>query len=307
MTNKIIRIATRKSPLALWQAEHVAKKLKAQWPQVQTELVPMQTSGDNYLKDRLLSIGGKGLFIKELEIALLNNKADIAVHSMKDMPATLPDGLRLSVICKRDNPFDALVSQSHASLDEFPKGAVIGTSSLRRQSQILASRPDLIIKTLRGNIHTRISKLENNEYDGIILAASGLIRMSFEEKIQQVIACEIMLPACGQGALGIECRENDSEIQEIIDPLNDDVTSVCVNTERYVNEKLGGSCHAPIAIFCRKISDEQLSLQAKLLSPNGDQFIYAEQKGKFTQALELADVCVQELLQKGAEKLLSIK
>ncbi|MDF1758604.1 MAG: hydroxymethylbilane synthase [Legionellaceae bacterium] len=307
MANNKIRIATRKSPLALWQAEHVANRLKSLWPQLQTELIPMLTSGDNYLKDRLQTIGGKGLFMKELEIALVEDRADIAVHSMKDVPAVLPDGLKIDVICKRENPFDALVSQKYANLADFPDGSIIGTSSLRRQSQIQAFRPKLQIKTLRGNIHTRISKLENEDYDGIILAASGLIRMGFNSKISQEINSDIMLPACGQGALGIESRVGDSKLLDLIKPLNDTNSSLCIRTERYVNKILGGGCHSPIGIFCQITENNELFLQTKVLSPNGEQEIYAFETGTFNESQEIANKCVETLLQKGAKKLLSIE
>lgn len=307
MKNNIIRIATRKSLLALWQANYIATLLKTNWPELKTELVPMQTSGDQYLKDKLLHIGGKGLFVKELELAMINNVADIAVHSMKDMPSSLPNGLNLKIVANRANPYDALVSQKFSSLTEFPDGAIIGTSSLRRQAQILAYHPRITVKNLRGNIHTRIKKLEDKEYDGIILAASGLQRMELNAKISEIIPENIMLPACGQGALGIEYRENDHDILKFIKPLSDELTSLCVNTERYINMQLGGSCHAPIGIFCKPIDESNLILKVKVLSPDGKDSIYDEQTDLIKNRAAMADRSISILKQKGVEKLLSIK
>ncbi|OGV28086.1 MAG: hydroxymethylbilane synthase [Legionellales bacterium RIFCSPHIGHO2_12_FULL_35_11] len=305
MVKKLIRIATRKSPLALWQAEHIANRLKKHWPDIETKLIPLQTTGDINLKDKLQSIGGKGLFIKELEIALLKNEADIAVHSMKDVPAILPEVLTLPVICKRDNPFDALVSKKYSKLSDFPKGAIIGTSSLRRQSQIKKFRPDLEIKVLRGNINTRLAKLAKDEFDGILLAASGLIRMNLESEISEILQPEIMLPACGQGALGIEIRQNDLDIKKYISTLQDDITALCVITERYINGKLGGSCHTPIGIFCETTPNSGISIKVRILSPSGEEEISAETIGNISKSQSLADECIDILMNKGAKKLLS--
>lgn len=303
MTNKIIRIASRKSPLALWQANSVAHNIKLHWPEIKTQIVPMQTKGDQHLKDRLQLIGGKGLFIKELETALLNNQADIAVHSMKDVPSNCPDGLELTAICKRESPYDALLSNKYNCLSEFPSGSIIGTSSLRRESQILASYPELKIKTLRGNIHTRIDKMKNGEYDGIILAESGLTRMSLQHEIKIILSEQIMLPACGQGALGIECRSYDHQILEIIKPLNDEETATCVRTERYVNRGLGGSCHSPIGVFCRLL-DNKLKLSVKVLSLDGKQIVSSEQSGDIVDWQNIAEISLKILEQQGVRKLL---
>ncbi|MDP3562776.1 MAG: hydroxymethylbilane synthase [Legionellaceae bacterium] len=303
---KILRIATRKSPLALWQAQHVADMLKHHWPKLGIELLPMTTSGDRFLKDKLLSVGGKGLFVKELEDALLNHKADLAVHSMKDVPSAFPEGLILSTICIRENPYDALVSRHHSSLNTLPNGAVIGTSSLRRQSQLLALRPDLNIVALRGNIHTRIDKLDTEKFDAIILAAAGLIRMGMQEHIKQIIPSEIMLPACGQGALGIECRANDEALHELIKPLNDSITAHCVTTERRVNSLLGGNCHVPLAVYCQPIDSTQIRLRAKVASANGQTVITNSTIGSIEQAQQLASNCADALLAKGAIELLQI-
>ena len=304
MKSRILRIATRQSPLALWQANHVREMLLKHWPNLTIELLPMITSGDKFLKDKLLVAGGKGLFVKELEEALLSNKADIAVHSTKDMPAELPKGLSLSAICKRNNPFDAFVSTRYLNLNTLPKQGIVGTSSLRRQSQLLAYRPDLQIKTLRGNINTRLAKLERLEYDGIILAAAGLERMGFEHSITEMLSEEIMLPSCGQGALCIECNSDDQETQQIISCLNDPISSLCIQTERHVNAQLGGNCHVPLAVFCTVTPNKQLFLRAKVLSLDGSQTIEDSQVGSMDFPQKLAQQCTKALLEKGAKTLL---
>ena len=304
MIQKIIRIATRKSPLALWQANHVRDVLLQHWPTLQIELVPMVTSGDKFLKNKLADVGGKGLFVKELEEALLDKRADIAVHSMKDVPATFPNGLCLATICSRHNPLDALVSPHYANLDALPIGATVGTSSLRRQSQLLALRPDLKIKELRGNIQTRIAKLMSNDYDAIILAAAGLERMSLQETIREVLSTDVMLPACGQGALGIECRDDDEELKKIIAPLNDPLTALCVRSERQVNALLGGNCHVPLAVYCRVEADNHLLLRAKVATLDGQIGISNSQRGPQYEAAALADKCALGLLANGARALL---
>lgn len=305
MNSRTIRIATRQSPLALWQANYVRDLLLKQQPTLNIELLPMTTSGDKFLKDKLLAVGGKGLFVKELEEALLDKRADFAVHSAKDMPAEFPAGLSLAAICTRDNPFDALVSQHYSSLDELPQHAVVGTGSLRRQSQLLAYRPDLDIKPLRGNINTRLSKLESGEYHAIILAAAGLERMGFNHAIKEQLPATIMLPACGQGALAIECRTNDKEIWDLVARLNDPLSSVCVNTERQVNALLGGNCHVPLAIFCAPTQSNQLFLQAKILNHDGSTIIQNQQTGAVDAAKRLANDCVHSLLAQGAAALLA--
>jgi len=304
MIKKTIRIATRKSPLALWQANHVRELLTTQWPDIRIDLLPLVTSGDKFLKDKLLEIGGKGLFVKELEEALLDQRADIAVHSTKDVPAVFPDGLSLPVICKRDNPLDALVSEHFSSLDELPQQAIVGTSSLRRQSQILAYRPDLCIKPLRGNIHTRLEKLKSGEYQAIVLAASGLERMGLGHLITQHLSDTIMLPACGQGALSIECRTDDLETKNLIAGLNDSTSSLCVGIERQVNARLGGNCHVPIAIYCSVTPSVELHLRAKIGTLDGSSFIHDNRTGKIDQAHQLAEQCSQSLLDQGAAELL---
>lgn len=303
--SKIIRIATRQSPLALWQAEHVRAQLLKKWPTLTIELVPMLTSGDKFLKDKLLAEGGKGLFVKELEEALLDKRADLAVHSTKDMPAALPEGLCLPVICKRDNPYDALVSTQYATIDDLPINAIIGTASLRRQSQLLAYRPDLHIKTLRGNIHTRLTKLDTEPFDAIILAAAGLERMNLQHFIKQILPDNMMLPSCGQGALSIECRADDPETQHFIAPLNDPMTALCVQTERMVNAQLGGNCHIPLAVFCTVTANQQIYLRARLLNSNGTIQISHAQTAPYEEATVLATQCTQAFLAKGAAALIS--
>ena len=305
MSLKIVRIATRKSPLALWQANHIREALMLHWPELHVELVPMVTSGDQFLKDKLLAIGGKGLFVKELEEALLDNRADIAVHSMKDVPSMFPAGLSLAAICTRDSPFDALLSQSYTSLNALPLGASIGTVSLRRQSQLLAIRPDLNMMPLRGNIQTRLAKMAVCEFDAIVLAVAGLERMGLENLITQTLDDDIMLPACGQGALGIESRTDDAVIQQLIAPLNDPMSALCVHSERHVNALLGGNCHVPIAVFCTPTADSTVLLRAKVATPDGRTMISNRQSGHQRDAMVLAEQCAQDLLANGAAELLA--
>ncbi|WP_370447929.1 hydroxymethylbilane synthase [Legionella hackeliae] len=299
-----IRIATRKSPLALWQANFIAKKIQEIHP-VHVELVPMLTSGDKFLKDKLQAAGGKGLFVKELEQALLDKQADIAVHSMKDVPATFPEGLCLPIISKRHSPTDALISKNHCKLQNLPHKAVVGTTSLRRQSQLLAARPDLVIKPLRGNVNTRLEKLQNGEYDAIILALAGLERLGMEDSISEILSEDIMLPACGQGALGIECRQDDVVLQQYLSPLNDTLSALCVQAERYVNALLGGNCHVPLAVYCKPHSNDQILLRARVMSTDGTIMIEDNQHGGQSESMRMADNCAQALLSKGANKLLS--
>jgi hydroxymethylbilane synthase len=299
-----LRIATRKSPLAMWQAQSIATQLQQAWPGLEIQLLPMQTSGDTFLKDKLLAVGGKGLFVKELEDALLQNKADIAVHSMKDVPATLPDGLEIVAIARRDNPYDALVSLNYATLDALPFGAVVGTASLRRQSQLLAYRPDITTQTLRGNINTRLKKLITHSFDAIILAVAGLERMNLHSKIRQIIPSEVMLPSCGQGALGIECRITDEHTQAMIAPLHHRLTATCVTLERQINGLLGGNCHVPVAIYCQVEDDTRLLLRAKVLSADGRRIFQGISSGPIEDAKTLAELCTEQLFTQGAKLLL---
>ncbi|STX52578.1 porphobilinogen deaminase [Legionella busanensis] len=306
MPRNLLHIATRESPLALWQANFVASLIKAKQPDITIELLPLVTSGDKFSKGKLQSVGGKGLFVKELEEALLDKRADLAVHSMKDVPAELPAGLGLMAICKRENPFDVFISRTGCPLAELPAESIIGTASLRRQSQLLAYRPDLTVKVLRGNVNTRLNKLYSGEYDGIILAAAGLIRMDMEHIITEKLPDSWMLPACGQGALGIEARSDDEELVNIIQELNDSLTATCVYAEREVNRLLGGNCHVPLAVFCQESSKDNLLLRAKVLSLDGQTNIYEEQEGEKAQFLSLANQVVDKLLEKGARELLAM-
>ncbi|GGI89204.1 hydroxymethylbilane synthase [Legionella impletisoli] len=304
MLPNVLKIATRESPLAMWQAEHVRKALLTHWPKLTIELVPMKTTGDKFLKDNLITIGGKGLFVKELEDALLKHRADLAVHSMKDVPAEFPKGLILGAICKRHNPFDALLSTHYNGLQELPLGAVVGTVSLRRQTQLLALRQDLQMKMLRGNILTRIKKLEAGEYDAIVLAVSGLERLHEEQYIKETFSAKTMLPACGQGALGIECREQDESIRELIAPLNDDLTERCVKAERTVNALLGGNCRSPLAVYCEPNPGDTIHLMARLLDLDGQSGIAASLTGTLNESQALAVRLAEELNNQGAAKLI---
>lgn len=305
MSKRTLRIATRKSPLALWQANHVAGLLQKLWPELAVELLPMVTSGDQFLKDKLQDIGGKGLFVKELEEALLSNRADLAVHSMKDVPAEFPHGLILAGICKRHHPGDAFVSNRFSRFEDLPLNSIVGTSSLRRQSQLLALRPDLQIIPLRGNIQTRLKKLDEEQFDAIILAVAGLQRMGLNDRIREIINPQQLLPACGQGALGLECREQDQWLQELLNPLNDDNSALCVTVEREVNARLGGNCHVPLAVLCEINDHQQLSLKARVLSLDGGTCIENMQLGLREESQLMAERCALNLLANGAAQLLA--
>ncbi|MFZ7236670.1 hydroxymethylbilane synthase [Avibacterium gallinarum] len=302
-TKKLLKIATRRSPLALWQANYIKDRLTQLYPQLTVELVPMVTKGDVILDTPLAKIGGKGLFVKELENALLNGEADIAVHSMKDVPMQFPAGLGLSVICKREDPRDAFVSNSYRTLDELPEGAVVGTSSLRRQCQLKALRPDLNIQSLRGNVGTRLSKLDNGEYDAIILASAGLIRLGMADRIASFIDTETSLPAAGQGAVGIECRTDDLETQQLLAPLADAETTACVLAERAMNNHLQGGCQVPIAGYA-VIRDNQLYLKALVGKTDGSLIIRAENQSAVENSQELGVQVAECLLKQGADEIL---
>ncbi len=304
MVPNLLRIATRESPLALWQAEHIRQQLLLHWPKLNIQLLPMTTSGDQFLKDKLQKVGGKGLFTKELEEALLDGRADLAVHSMKDVPSMFPPGLTLAAICLRENPFDAFVSSTYQALSALPQGATVGTSSLRREAQLLAFRPDLHIKPLRGNVGSRLKKLDQKEYDALILATAGLHRLNLHDRVTEIIDEQIMLPACGQGALGIECRDDDLNIKNLLLPLHAWLDALCVNTERAVNAELGGSCHTPVAIYCKPIDNSRLLLQAKVFATDGTQVISHMQTGLNQDAEKLAHLCSTALLKQGAASLL---
>jgi len=299
----LIRIATRRSPLALWQAEHVARLLTASHPELRVELVKMITQGDKILDTPLAKIGGKGLFVKELELGMLNGDADIAVHSMKDVPAQLPDGLELSAILLREDPRDAFVSNSYASIEDLPQGAIVGTSSLRRQCQLLDLRPDLQIKSLRGNVNSRLQKLDDGQYDAIILAAAGLIRLGFEQRIKVALPANTMLPAIGQGAIGIECRSNDSATQALVACLHDPATASRITAERAMNLTLEGGCQAPIAGHSR-IKGDSIRLHGLVAEPDGSVLISEQLEGPIEHAEEIGRTVANRLLAAGAKQIL---
>ncbi|MCU7929892.1 MAG: hydroxymethylbilane synthase [Candidatus Thiodiazotropha sp. (ex Codakia rugifera)] len=301
--SQTIRIATRKSPLAMWQAEHVAAELKKVHPGIQIELLGMTTQGDKILDTPLAKIGGKGLFIKELEQGLLNGQADIAVHSMKDVPVELPEGLHLAVIMQREDPRDAFVSNRYQHFSELPQGACVGTSSLRRQSQLSENRPDLVIKSLRGNVNTRLRKLDEGEYDAIILAAAGLIRLGFEARITALIGPEQSLPAIGQGAVGIECRADDPLVNDLIAPLHHQETAFCVLAERAMNQRLNGGCQVPIAGYAM-LESGNLWLRGLVGEPDGSRIIRGEVEGTPEEAESMGRGLAEHLLEWGADTIL---
>jgi hydroxymethylbilane synthase len=301
-----LRIATRKSPLALWQAEFVKSQLQRYHPCLKIELVTMTTKGDKLLDTPLAKIGGKGLFVKELETAMLQDLADIAVHSMKDVPMDFPEGLCLSVICQREDSSDAFVSSHFGALAELPENAVIGTSSLRRQCQIRAHFPTLQVKELRGNVNTRLSKLDDGEYDAIILASAGLMRLGMADRITQRLPTSISLPAGGQGAVGIECRSNDTRIQELIAPLHHLESAICVRAERAANKHLQGGCQVPIACFA-ELSDNGVTVNLRGLvgSVDGSRILRAHATGNADNPEKLGIQVAKDLLSQGAGKLLA--
>ncbi|PCJ13220.1 MAG: hydroxymethylbilane synthase [Gammaproteobacteria bacterium] len=300
-----VRIATRKSPLALWQAEYVKSALEAAHQGIEVEIMGMSTKGDKILDTPLAKVGGKGLFVKELEVALQEQRADIAVHSMKDVPMELPPGLNIEVICAREDFRDAFVSNHHKSLDALPQGAKVGTSSLRRQCQIRAMRPDLEILDLRGNVNSRLRKLDEGQYDGIILAAAGLKRLKFEQRIADSIAPEVSLPAVGQGAVGIECRSDDERIKALLAPLNDADSHVQVIAERAMNFKLQGGCQVPIAGFAI-FEGDQIYLRGLVGYVDGREIFRAEARGPKSDAVQIGHDVAEQLLSQGAGKALEL-
>jgi hydroxymethylbilane synthase len=300
-----LRIATRKSQLALWQAEHVAALLRSAHPELQIELVPLLTQGDRIQDRTLAAIGGKGLFIKELEVALENLRADIAVHSMKDVPAELPHGLIIGAVLKRADPLDALVTTSGITrLEELPRGAVVGTSSLRRQAQIRALRPDLHIEAMRGNVDTRLRKLdEGNRMDAIVLACAGLIRLGLESRITARLDPKVCLPAVTQGVIGIECRQNDSRTVEILRPLEDPATRKVMDAERAFAARLGGSCQSPIAAYA-ELEGERISLRGLVAEPDGSRLLHDSLSGSAGNPAALGRQLAERILAAGAGALL---
>ncbi|MBY7838754.1 hydroxymethylbilane synthase [Vibrio fluvialis] len=299
-----IRIATRQSPLALWQAHYVKDALQAAHPGLEVELVTMVTRGDVILDTPLAKVGGKGLFVKELEVAMLEGRADLAVHSMKDVPVDFPEGLGLVTICEREDPRDAFVSNTYASLDELPHGAIVGTCSLRRQCQLKEARPDLVIKELRGNVGTRLGKLDAGEFDAIILAAAGLKRLKLEQRIRSFIEPEQSLPAVGQGAVGIECRLDDARLRELLAPLSHAETTDRVLCERAMNLTLEGGCQVPIGSYAL-LEGHDLWLRALVGEPDGSHIVRGEIRGPRQDAERLGVELANQLLANGARDILT--
>ena len=301
-----LTIATRESPLALWQAEYVRSALQAAHPGLTVELLGMTSRGDQLLDVPLAKVGGKGLFVKELETALLDGSADIAVHSMKDVPMAFPPGLGLGVICEREDPSDAFVSNRYANMDALPAGSVVGTSSLRRECQLRSRRPDLQVKFLRGNVNTRLRKLDEGEYDAVILASAGLIRLGFGARIAQSIAVSESLPAGGQGAVGIELREADEDVLELLQVLHHEPTAQRVIAERAMNEHLQGGCQVPIASYAEQLSgSNRLYLRGLVGKPDGSLILRAEAKASASDAQQLGIEVAEQLLRQGAAEILA--
>ena len=301
---KRVVIATRRSRLALWQAEHVKQRLDALHPGLEVELLPLSTRGDELLDKRLDEAGGKGLFIKELESAMAAGRADLAVHSMKDVPADMPPGFVLAAIGSREDPRDALVSTRYESFAAMPPGAVVGTSSLRREAQIAAAYPLLRVALLRGNVETRLAKLDRGEYDAIVLAVAGLARLGLEGRIRRRLAAEEILPAPGQGALGIECVAGRDDIAALVAPLADAATAACVRAERAVSRALGGSCTIPLGAYAES-SAGKLRLRALVASPDGKRIARAQSEGPAADPEALGRRVADALRVQGAEEILS--
>lgn len=297
-------IATRASRLALWQAEHVRDRLRTLYPACEVELLTLTTRGDQILDRTLSKVGGKGLFVKELEHALLDGRADLAVHSLKDVPVDMHAPFALSTILERADCRDAFVSGRYASLDELPAGAVVGTSSLRREAQIRAARPELVVKPLRGNLDTRLGKLDAGDYDAVVLAAAGLQRLGLTERIRQYLEPSQSLPAAGQGALGIEIRDDRLDMQAWLAPLACAHSTACVSAERAVSRTLGGSCQVPLAAFAQ-LEGERLQIDALVASPDGKRMLRASRTGSPADAERLGIEAAQELLSAGADAILA--
>ncbi|MGE0031974.1 MAG: hydroxymethylbilane synthase [Steroidobacteraceae bacterium] len=298
-----VRIATRRSRLALWQAEHVAARLTATHPGLVVSLLPIVTEGDRVQDRTLAAVGGKGLFIKELETAMLAGDADIAVHSMKDMPAALPPGLVIGAALERADPRDALISPRHGSLDALPHGARVGTSSLRRQSQLRHARPDLEILVLRGNVETRLRKLDAGEFDATVLATAGLERLGLGVRIRERLSPQQMLPAVGQGVIGIECPDSNARIRALLAPLEHAATRRCLDAERAFAARLGGSCQSPIAAYA-ELAGDSLQLRGLVGSPDGATVFADAISGPVRDAVALGTTLAERLLAAGAGPLL---
>ena len=300
---RALRIATRKSPLALWQAEHVKAALGELYPELTIQLIPMSTRGDEILDRSLAAIGGKGLFLKELERAMLDGEADLAVHSMKDVPADLPAGLHIAAVLTREDPRDAIVSNRFDSLDELPQGSVLGTSSLRRQAQMLDLRPDLDIKPARGNVGTRLQRLDEGNFTAIMLAYAGLKRLGLAERARQVLEIDVCLPAVGQGIVRIGCRSGDGELNQLLARLNDPISGICLGAERAFASALEASCHAPVAAHA-VLEGNQLHLRGLVAMPDGSKLLKGEARGESGKARELGLTLAGQLLQQGAGDIL---
>ena len=303
MEQQILRIATRKSPLAMWQAQHVAAALRRLHPGLGVELVGMSTKGDKILDAPLAKIGGKGLFVKELEQGLLDGRADIAVHSMKDVPVELPPGLHLSTILQREDPRDAFVSTRWSGLADLPQNACVGTSSLRRQCQVREMRPDLSIVPLRGNVNTRLSKLDAGDFDAIILASAGLNRLGFDDRMRALLTPEQCLPAIGQGAIGIESRVDDGRVNGLLEPLHHPETALCVSAERAMNNRLMGGCQVPIAGYA-EMHEEGMRLRGLVGDPEDGTIVRAEMSGAPGEAASIGVRLAEDLLEHGADGIL---
>lgn len=303
-TPKKLVIASRESMLAMWQAEHIKGRLKALYPDCEVEILGMTTRGDQILDRTLSKIGGKGLFIKELEQALQDGRADLAVHSIKDVPMELPEGFALAAIGERASPFDAFVSNQYARLEEMPEGAIVGTSSLRREAQLRAKFPHLTIKPLRGNVQTRLSKLDNGDYDAVILAAAGLQRLGLDGRIREILSPADSLPAAGQGALGIEIAARRTDLADILRPLNHEETAACVTAERALARALGGSCQVPLAAYC-VMEDGLLTLNGLVGHPDGSVIIEASAQAPAAYADALGRAVAKRLADDGVEELIA--
>ncbi len=302
---RTLTIATRESPLALWQAEHVRTLLLAAHSDLDVQLLGMTSRGDQMLEAPLAKVGGKGLFVKELEMALLEGAADIAVHSMKDVPMAFPPGLELGVVLAREDPTDAFVSNRYRTLEELPQGSVVGTSSLRRECQLRARRPDLSVNFLRGNVNTRLQKLDTGDYDAILLASAGLRRLGFESRIAQSIALTDSLPAGGQGAIGIELRSVDTQVLALLQPLHDATTAQCVAAERALNRRLEGGCQVPIAAFAEMQGTDAIHLRGVVGRPDGSQILRAQASATPDRAEQLGVAVAEDLLGQGASAILA--
>lgn len=304
LTPKSLVIATRASRLALWQAHHVRDRLQALYPACQVSLLEMTTRGDQILDRTLSKVGGKGLFVKELETALLDGRADLAVHSLKDVPVDLGSPFALPVILERADPCDAFVSNNYASLDELPAGAVVGTSSLRREAQLRELFPHLVVKPLRGNLDTRLGKLDRGDYDAIILAAVGLTRLGLSGRIRSRLSVADSLPAAGQGALGIEILEQRSDLYALLYPLHHAHTAACALAERAVSRVLGGSCQVPLAAYAT-VHGHTLTIQGLVAKPDGSRIVRAHQSGSIDHAESLGEAVARQLLEQGARDILN--